>query len=102
MCRCANNVYFFVGIKSIVNWSGRNRTLENNDHSIDEMMDSLTQEPMTTTMSQFFGNGYIMVGIVLVSSLLQATFSQCSTYLVNTEGLHVKVALQVCTTTAHK
>lgn len=47
------------------------------------------------TASQFIGNGYVMVGIVLMSSILQATFSQISTYLVNTEGLHVKVALQV-------
>lgn len=62
-----------------MNWAGRNGTLE-------------AEGPLT--YSSFVSNGYVMVGIVLVASLLQATFSQCSTYLVNTEGLHVKVALQ--------
>lgn len=74
-----------LGIKSIVSWSGRNRTSsEIEEGSI-----------YTLTLNEFLANGYVMVGVVLVASLLQATFSQCSTYLVNTEGLHVKVALQV-------
>jgi hypothetical protein len=70
-----------LGIKSIVSWSGRNRT------EAPPPLSSLSG-------SDFLDNGYIMVGVVLVASLLQATFSQCSTYMVNREGLHVKVALE--------
>lgn len=47
------------------------------------------------TISQLISNGYVMALIVLVSSFLQSTFSQCSTFLVNSEGIHVKFALQV-------
>jgi hypothetical protein len=42
----------------------------------------------------FIGNGWIMSYIVLISFLLQGTFSQASTNLVNMEGIKIKNALQ--------
>jgi hypothetical protein len=39
-------------------------------------------------------NGYVMAAIVLVAALAQSTCSQASTFLVNSEGIHIKVALQ--------
>lgn len=42
----------------------------------------------------FIGNGWIMSYIVLVSFLLQGTFSQASTHVVNMEGIKIKNALQ--------
>lgn len=44
--------------------------------------------------SEFIVNGWIMSGIVLISFLLQGTFSQASTNLINLEGLKIKNALQ--------
>lgn len=55
--------------------------------------------PTTTMMndigwSEFIGNGWVMSGIVLISFLLQGTFSQASTNLINIEGIKIKNALQ--------
>jgi ABC-type multidrug transport system fused ATPase/permease subunit len=44
--------------------------------------------------SEFIQNGWIMSCIVLISFLLQGTFSQASTHLVNMEGIKIKNALQ--------
>lgn len=44
--------------------------------------------------SEFIGNGWIMSGIVLIAFLLQGTFSQASTNIINMEGLKIKNALQ--------
>lgn len=43
---------------------------------------------------EFVENGWIMSCIVLISFLLQGTFSQASTHLVNMEGIKIKNALQ--------
>jgi ABC-type multidrug transport system fused ATPase/permease subunit len=51
----------------------------------------LTSHP---SWSEFAANGWIMSGIVLVSFLLQGTFSQASTSFINMEGIKVKNALQ--------
>ena len=48
------------------------------------------------TVSQVFNNGYVMGTIVFLAALAQGTFSQCSTHLVNVEGIRLKGALQVC------
>lgn len=44
--------------------------------------------------SEFIANGWIMAFIVLIAFLLQGTFSQASTNLVNMEGIKIKNALQ--------
>lgn len=44
--------------------------------------------------TDFIGNGWIMSCIVLISFLLQGTFSQASTNLINMEGIKIKNALQ--------
>lgn len=44
--------------------------------------------------SGFIANGWIMSGIVLIAFLLQGTFSQASTNLINIEGIKIKNALQ--------
>jgi ABC-type multidrug transport system fused ATPase/permease subunit len=44
--------------------------------------------------SEFISNGWIMSGIVLIAFLLQGTFSQASTNLINMEGIKIKNALQ--------
>lgn len=44
--------------------------------------------------SEFIGNGWIVSCIVLIAFLLQGTFSQASTNLINMEGLKIKNALQ--------
>ena len=44
--------------------------------------------------SEFIANGWIMSGIVLIAFLLQGTFSQASTNLINIEGIKIKNALQ--------
>lgn len=44
--------------------------------------------------SEFIGNGWIMSCIVLIAFLLQGTFSQASTNLINMEGIKIKNALQ--------
>lgn len=44
--------------------------------------------------SEFIANGWIMSGIVLISFLLQGTFSQASTNIINIEGIKIKNALQ--------
>jgi len=52
--------------------------------------------PLTSdelTFDDFTSNGYVMAFVVLVASLLQATFSQISTFLVNSEGIHLKVTV---------
>lgn len=43
---------------------------------------------------EFAENGWIMSCIVLISFLLQGTFSQASTHLTNMEGIKIKNALQ--------
>lgn len=43
---------------------------------------------------EFFENGWIMSCLVLISFLMQGTFSQASTNLVNMEGIKIKNALQ--------
>lgn len=47
------------------------------------------------TLTELFANGYVMATTILISAIFQSTFSQCSTFLVNSEGIHMKVALQV-------
>jgi len=47
------------------------------------------------TMEELLSNGYVMAFVILLSAIFQSTFSQCSTFLVNSEGIHMKVALQV-------
>lgn len=44
--------------------------------------------------SEFSSNGWIMSCIVLIAFLLQGTFSQASTNLINMEGIKIKNALQ--------
>lgn len=44
--------------------------------------------------SEFTDNGWIMSCIVLIAFLLQGTFSQASTNLINMEGIKIKNALQ--------
>lgn len=44
--------------------------------------------------SEFIDNGWIMSCIVLIAFLLQGTFSQASTNLINMEGIKIKNALQ--------
>lgn len=44
--------------------------------------------------TEFIANGWIMAFIVLIAFLLQGTFSQASTNLVNMEGIKIKNALQ--------
>lgn len=82
-----------LGIKGIVAYTELNYTLFNEE--------SLETEDGTgssgyLTISHLISNGYVMALIVLLASFLQSTFSQCSTFLVNSEGIHVKFALQVC------
>lgn len=43
---------------------------------------------------EFIANGWIMSCIVLIAFLLQGTFSQASTNLINIEGIKIKNALQ--------
>ncbi|CAG2164179.1 unnamed protein product, partial [Oppiella nova] len=43
--------------------------------------------------SQFLTNGYIIAFIVLLATLLQSTFSNNFNHLVNSEGIHLKTAL---------
>lgn len=44
--------------------------------------------------AEFIDNGWIMSFIVLIAFLLQGTFSQASTNLINMEGIKIKNALQ--------
>lgn len=46
------------------------------------------------TWTEFIDNGWIMSGIILIAFLLQGTFSQASTNLINIEGMKIKNALQ--------
>jgi ABC-type multidrug transport system fused ATPase/permease subunit len=46
------------------------------------------------TWSEFLSNGWIVSVIVLISFLLQGTFSQASTNFINMEGIKIKNALQ--------
>lgn len=82
-----------LGIKGIVAYTERNYTSVDSDVSDD----SLSEHDFSYnfTITEILSNGYVMAVIVLVSSLLQSTFSQCSTFLVNSEGIHIKFALQV-------
>ncbi|XP_046995474.1 ATP-binding cassette sub-family C member Sur [Schistocerca americana] len=46
------------------------------------------------TWDDFVRNGYIMGCIVLIAAIAQGTLSQCSTHIVNIEGIRLKNALQ--------
>ncbi|CAB3372321.1 Hypothetical predicted protein [Cloeon dipterum] len=46
------------------------------------------------TFRELFGNGYVMGCVVLIAALAQGTFSQASTHIVNSEGIHLKAGLQ--------
>ncbi|KAF6206403.1 hypothetical protein GE061_017636 [Apolygus lucorum] len=46
------------------------------------------------TLDQFFRNGYVMAVIIFVSAMLQGSFSQASTHVINVEGIRLKTALQ--------
>ncbi|CAG7720775.1 unnamed protein product [Allacma fusca] len=73
-----------LGIKYIVDYAGSNATLN-----------TVGEDPVRyLTMSQLTSNGYVMAFIILLSAVLQSTFSQISTFLVNSEGIHIKIALQ--------
>jgi len=79
-----------LGIKTIVSYAEGN----GNDTTI--RRETLVDNPLEhLTCSQLISNGYIMALVVLLAGFLQSTFSQCSTYLVNSEGIHIKIALQV-------
>ncbi|ODN02380.1 ATP-binding cassette sub-family C member Sur [Orchesella cincta] len=87
-----------LGIKAIVEYTEQNYTLfPPSTNGTDLTGGSLEN----LTISQLISNGYVMALIVLVASFLQSTFSQCSTFLVNSEGIHMKLALQVSATAKH-
>lgn len=46
------------------------------------------------TWNDFVRNGYIMGCIVFIAAIAQGTLSQCSTHIVNIEGIRLKTALQ--------
>lgn len=75
-----------LGIRTIVKYVGQNTTIADGENSFVEHMKT----------SDVFSNGYVMAIVILLSAILQSTFSQCSTFLVNSEGIHIKIALQVC------
>lgn len=81
-----------LGIKGIVAFTELNYTLYDNEND-PNLTETGSLESLT--ISQLISNGYVMALIVLLSSFLQSTFSQCSTFLVNSEGIHIKFALQV-------
>lgn len=47
------------------------------------------------TYANFFHNAYVMAVIVLITTLLQSTFSNNFNHLVISEGIHLKSALNV-------
>lgn len=53
------------------------------------------EENFFPTNKQLISNGYIMGVIVFIAAIAQGTLSQCSTHLVNIEGIRLKSALQV-------
>mgnify|MGYP002655289337 CR=1 FL=1 len=63
-----------------------------NETSDDDAMPLMMM--MYPDWSEFIANGWIMSGIVLIAFLLQGTFSQASTNLINMEGIKIKNALQ--------
>ncbi|CAL8071482.1 unnamed protein product [Orchesella dallaii] len=90
-----------LGIKAIVEYTEQNYTLFPTSNHHDSANTTLSNSSELTggslehlTISQLISNGYVMALIVLVASFLQSTFSQCSTFLVNSEGIHMKLALQ--------
>lgn len=79
-----------LGIKTIVQYASRNASLEMVNTPEEEV-----EVAMSLTVSDFLSNGYVMAVIILLSALLQSTFSQLSNFLVHSNGIHVKIALQV-------
>lgn len=47
------------------------------------------------TVDEFVRNGYVMAIIIFISAMLQGSFSQASTHIINVEGIRMKTALQV-------
>ncbi|XP_072179889.1 ATP-binding cassette sub-family C member 9-like [Diadema setosum] len=45
-------------------------------------------------VSEFFANGYVLIGVVFVSSIVQHVCNQTYQYWVSVEGMHAKSALQ--------
>jgi ABC-type multidrug transport system fused ATPase/permease subunit len=64
---------------------------DGNFHNATNDNDTMMNHP---DWAEFIADGWVMSGIVLVAFLLQGTFSQASTNLINMEGIKVKNALQ--------
>ncbi|XP_072179239.1 ATP-binding cassette sub-family C member 9-like [Diadema setosum] len=50
--------------------------------------------PHFVTVKEFFSNGYVLVSVVLITSLIRHTCDQFYQYLVAIEGLHARAAIQ--------
>ncbi|CAG0912864.1 unnamed protein product [Notodromas monacha] len=46
-----------------------------------------------TTIREFFSNGFVMIGVLFMGSLLQSLLSQASTHMNNVAGIRLKLAL---------
>ena len=102
MFRLAADLTGFVaplGIRTIVAYVKLNSISTNSsvtmELSLTDATDTGIPFPEHLTIFEMISNGYVMAVIILLSSILQSTFSQCSTFLVNSEGIHLKIALQV-------
>ena len=51
--------------------------------------------PHFVTVSEFFANGYVLIGVVFISALIRHVCDQFYQYQVQTEGLHARCAIQV-------
>jgi hypothetical protein len=84
-----------LGIRTIVAYVKTNSIPRNNSSLAGEGEEAGLPVAEHLTLSEMMSNGYVMAVVILFSAILQSTFSQCSTFLVNSEGIHIKIALQV-------
>ncbi|XP_030828521.1 ATP-binding cassette sub-family C member 8 [Strongylocentrotus purpuratus] len=50
--------------------------------------------PHHVTIDEFFGNGFVLVGVIYIAALTRSTLDQTYYYICAVEGVHVKSAIQ--------